>query len=165
MSSHQFVTFWIGNDLFGLDILLIREINRTLEITRVDRAPSYIRGVMNLRGQIVTVIDLGARIGIGKLEMKASSGCVVLKTDKDIENLQSTTSDIHDNTENQNKTTNDVVGFFVDKIGDVITVEDDDIDPTPAHANALTGRFLEGVIKLKDRLIMTLKLSELTYTD
>ncbi|HCJ11866.1 MAG: hypothetical protein A2Y14_00500 [Verrucomicrobia bacterium GWF2_51_19] len=159
MSTRQFVTFWIGEDLFGIDILLVREINRNLEITRVDRALDYVRGIMNLRGQIVTIIDLGARLGLGKREMKSSTSCVVIKTTKDIDHLT-----LKDNL-NVQETSTDVIGFLVDKIGDVVAIDNEAIEHPPAHAHGVSGRFLEGVIKLKDRLLITLRASEIILVE
>ena len=85
MENRQFITFYLGEDLFGLDILLVREINRHLELTRVDRTPEFVRGLMNLRGQIVTVLDLGIRLGIGARAIERESSCIVLKTRGELE--------------------------------------------------------------------------------
>ena len=151
MANRQFITFYLGEDLFGLDILLVREINRNMEITKVDRSPDYVRGLMNLRGQIVTVLDLGARLDIGVRKIGRESSCIVLKTRAELER--------HDDELNESATV-DLVGLLVDRIGDVVAVDSGDIDSPPAHAGGVKGKYLNGVVKLEKQLLTTLKVSE-----
>jgi chemotaxis signal transduction protein len=68
----------------GINILFLREINRHIDLTPVDLAPSYVCGLMNLRGQIVTVIDLGVRLGLPPRKITAETGCIVLKSFKEL---------------------------------------------------------------------------------
>ena len=154
MANRQFITFYLGEDSFGLDILLVREINRNMDITKVDRAPAYVRGLMNLRGQIVTVLDLGVRLDIGARTICHESSCIVLKTRAELERH-------NDDAEPDEGAITDLVGLLVDRIGDVVTADSGDIDPPPARAGDVKGRFLEGVIKLEERLLITLKASEI----
>lgn len=154
MAEKQYVTFKLGEDLFGIDILLIREINRNLEITRVDRAPNYIRGMLNLRGQIVTVIDLRVRLGLEPREQDRGSSCVIVKTIAELE--RATNSD-----EYLNAVSTDTLGLFVDQIGDVVSVDSSDIEPPSANSSDVGTRFLEGIIKLDGCLLATLKISEI----
>ena len=154
MGNRQFVTFCLGEDLFGIDILLVREINRNLDLTQVDRAPSYVRGMLNLRGQVVTVLDLGVRLDLGEREINGSSNCVVLKTDMELERSRA-------RQELSDHTSPDLVGLLVDKIGDVVEVDDSIIESPPTHSNGVSGRFLDGVVKLENRLLVTLKTSEI----
>ena len=78
--TKQFVTFRIDGDLLGLDVLRVREINRILDITPVASAPDYVRGLVNLRGQTVTVFDLGIRLGLTPRFITEESHNVVLET-------------------------------------------------------------------------------------
>ena len=79
MSTKQYATFRVGENFFALDILLIREINRNLDIRPVNLAPNFIRGLLNLRGQIVTVIDLGMKIKGNPIQLSKASRCIILK--------------------------------------------------------------------------------------
>lgn len=148
MSDKQFVTFWIEEELFGLDILHVREINRNLDLTRVDLAPDHVRGLMNLRGQVVTVLDLGVRIGLGGRPLLPTSSCIVLK-DNILQEEQ-------EPAEGGSETS----GLYVDRIGDVISVEEDEIEPPAASTTAIARRFIEGVVKLPDSLLIALKIEE-----
>lgn len=154
MAERQFVTFYLGEDYFGIDILLVREINRNLDITPVEHAPPFVRGLLNLRGQIVTVIDLGTRLGIGEREIAANSSCIVLKTTSELD--RSSARDKLSDT-----TTSELVGLLVDYIGDVVSVDESLIEPSPAQDGGVDAEFLAGVIKLDKNLLVTLKISTL----
>lgn len=152
MASKQFVTFYLGDDLFGIDILVVREINRNLDITPIDRAPDFVRGLLNLRGQIVTVLDLGNRLGLNRRTVQKTSSCIVLKTTQELERNGV-------EVELATATTTDVVGLFVDRIGDVVTVDTSEIAPPANHQSGLARRYMHGVIKLQGQLLVTLKTS------
>lgn len=153
MAERQFITFYLDNDFFGIDILLVREINRHLDVTPVELAPDYVRGLLNLRGQIVTVIDLGIRLGLGPRKIGPNSSCIILKTSAEL----ARSSAIH---LLKDSTASDLVGLLVDYIGDVVAVDALEIEPPPAHTTGVRGRFLEGVVKLDKGLLVTLKTSE-----
>jgi len=157
MAEKQFVTFYLGEDLFGINILLVREINRKIDITAVNLAPDYVRGMLNLRGQIVTVIDLGARLGTKDRPLSEAASCVVLKTTQELERSHYA-DDLDD------FTSGDVVGLFVDRIGDVVTVNVDDIEAPRVHQSGIAGRFINGVIQLDEKLLITLKTSVILST-
>jgi purine-binding chemotaxis protein CheW len=152
MGNRQFITFYLGEDLFGLDILLVREINRNMEITPVDRAPDYVRGLINLRGQIVTVLDLGVRLNVGARTIGKETSCIVLKTKTELERYQ--------RAQWGEDACEDLVGLLVDRIGDVVQVDADDMEPPPAHAGGVQGLFIEGVVKLQDQLLIALNIHE-----
>ena len=125
-----------------------------MDITKVDRSPDYVRGLMNLRGQIVTVLDLGVRLDIGARKIGRESSCIVLKTRTELERH-------NDKAEPDEGAITDLVGLLVDRIGDVVTVDSGDIDPPPAHAGGIKGKYLDGVVKLEERLLITLEASEI----
>ncbi len=149
MAEKQFSSVYLDNTLFGIDILMIREINRNLELTSVDQAPEYVRGLLNLRGQIVTVLDLGIRLGKSAREIDAGSRCVVLKTVSELPNVD------HLN----DTTTEDMVGILIDRVGDMVTVDDGKIEPPPANVNGVDGQYINGIIKLKDDIMVILNIS------
>lgn len=158
MADQQYITFNLNDDIFGINILLVREINRNLDITPVDRSPSYVRGLLNLRGQIITVMDLGIRLGLAPRETLRTSCCIVLKTTSELERSNAPE-------ELLKSTSPDLVGLFVDRIGDVVTVDSEQIEPPSTHSSGVASRFLEGVIKLEKKLLITLKTSEVLAFD
>ncbi|MCF8063283.1 MAG: chemotaxis protein CheW [Deltaproteobacteria bacterium] len=131
MTSRQFVTFRIDDHLVGIDILKVREINRVLEITPVQHAPAYVRGLVNLRGRTVTIFDLGIRLGLPPRSITETSHNVILKPDD--------------------------VGLLVDGIGDVEEAAETAVEAPPANLNGIGAAFIECVVRLKDELILVLR--------
>jgi len=154
--DRQFATFSLDGEQFGLDILLVKEINRQLDITEVAGAPDYIRGVLNLRGQIVTVMDLAARFGRPRREVTATSRCIVLKTSAELAR--------HHEGGLLDDTGPDIVGILVDGIGDMLSVHEGGVAPPPAHLDPVEGRYVTGVVRLDDQLIMILAVREILGT-
>ena len=135
MSTVQYITFRIGRRLLGVDVLRVREINRVLDITPVQHAPEYVRGLVNLRGQTVTIFDLGVRLGLAPRKIGEESHNVVLK--------------------------GHAVGLLVDSIGDVVKTKEHDVEPPPANIGEIQGAFVCGVAKLEDELLMILSVGKI----
>jgi purine-binding chemotaxis protein CheW len=152
--QHQYATFKIGTGLFGIDVLLIREINRNLDITEVNPAPDFVRGLLNLRGQIVTVIDPGTRLGIERRSLDSSSCCVVLKTSQEIERMR-------DEGLLAETTHKDTVALLVDGIGDMVNIDDRAIEHPPANINGIDSSFISGIVKLDSELLVIMKLEKI----
>lgn len=146
--ERQFSTFFLGDALFGLDILMVNEINRQMDITPVDQAQDFVSGLLNLRGQIVTVLDLGVRLGLGPRTITPNSCIIVLKTNAEI---------LERGQQVEEGTADDVVGLLVDRIGDMVTVEDGALEPPPANMGGVDGRFMSGVAKLANSLLVVLR--------
>ena len=138
---YQLVSFVVENEEFGVDILKVQEIIRTVEITRVPKSPEFVEGVINLRGRIVPVIDLRKRFGISKKERDNETRIIVVElTDK-------------------------VVGFLVDKVKEVIRVEKIIIEPPPDLTTSVNANYITGVAKLQDRLLILLDLDKVLSSD
>ncbi len=135
-SMLELATFFVGDALCGIDILNIQEINKNIEVTHVPQAPEFVMGVMNLRGRIVTVIDLGKKLGLSPIE-----------SNKDNRNIIVDTQD-------------EQVGFLVDKISDVLLAESDKIEAAPANIGGVQGKFFQGVFKTPKSLIGVLKIEK-----
>jgi len=149
----QYSTFRLGDRMFGLDIVLIREINRILDITPVPHSHSHIRGLINLRGQIVTILDLGVRLGLPSREITDESHNIILKTTSELAATRLTNGQ-------HIVTSTDLVGFLVDAIGDVVEADEATIEPPSANVSGEEGRFLSGVIKTEGGLLVLLDLQE-----
>ncbi len=148
----QFMTFFISDDLYGINILGIREINHSKMFTPVPLARDHILGLMNLRGQIVTVWDMGIPLGFPKRTLADDSSLLVMKTNMELSAVA----------RKSNVETHEAqVGLFVDRIGDVISCEETKIAPVPAHVDAKIARFLEGVVRQEDSLVGLINVPEL----
>jgi purine-binding chemotaxis protein CheW len=128
--TQQYVSFRIDDHLMGIDIGKIREVNLLLDITPVQHAPAHVRGLINLRGQIVTVLDLGVRLGLAAREITGESHNVILK---------------HED-----------VGLLVDNIGDVVEVGPADIMIPPANMDLAVSTCVESVVRMENGLMMVL---------
>ena len=150
----QFATFKLDDQLFGVNVMLVREINQQTDITPVQHAPNYVRGLINLRGHIVTILDLGIRLGLGQREIGPHSHNIVLKNNDELARIHL------DEDTDELTTALDTAGLLVDDIGDVISVDDREIDPPPASIGELSGRFLTGVVKLDNNLLVLLDMEK-----
>jgi purine-binding chemotaxis protein CheW len=132
----QLVSFNIGSEEFGVDILKVQEINRMVEITKVPQAPHYVEGVINLRGKVIPIIDLRKRFS---LELK--------ETDK---NTRIVVVDIGGN----------ILGMIVDSVSEVLRLPANTIEPPPDLVTGINSEYINGVAKLEDRLLIFLDLSK-----
>ena len=128
----EFVTFYVGNLLIGVDIHHVEEINRQVDVTPVPQTPPHVRGVINLRGEVVTVVDLREVLGMGQAEVNQCSRTVVVNSG------------------------NEEIGLLVDRVADVVLARTDHIDPPPANVSGVDGRFFKGVYKLEKTLLIVL---------
>ncbi len=128
-------TFFLGEAAFGLDTAYIQEVVRVGGITPVHHAPPYILGVMNLRGRIATVIDLGIKVELGPTEIRDSSRILIL----DWEGEQ--------------------FGLLVEYVADAISIDRIDIKPAPENVRGVQGRYFKGVFETQERLIALLDTS------
>jgi purine-binding chemotaxis protein CheW len=145
--EYRFCTFYLGDDRYAIDILAIREINRDTQITPTRGSIPCVRGLLNLRGQIVTIIDPATVLGLPRREIGKESRLVVLKTNAELDQRGLTTA----------ATCDDMVGFLVDRVSDVVNRHGRDIRSAPAQVkNASNEHTLAGVIHLDDELVRVL---------
>lgn len=154
----QYATFYVGDGRFGINILTVREINRHLDITPVERAPEYVRGLLNLRGQIVTVIDLGVRLGMGPRTIGPESRCIVLKTTSDMKMNRSTSK-------TEDTTSDDLIGLLIDRVSDMVSLTDKELEPAPANVTGFDSKYISGVAKLSDGLMVALRTGEILSSE
>jgi len=128
----QFCTFYLGDLFFGVKVEDVQEVFRYQEMTRVPLAPSVVRGLINLRGQIITAIDLRARLGMEELPEGQMPMNVVVRTNEG------------------------VVSLLVDEIADVLEVSEDHFERPPDTIDELTKELVHGVYKLENKLLLIL---------
>ena len=149
MSIHQFATFLVNGNLCGTNILQIREVIKGPEYSPVPQAPDIVEGLMNLRGQIVTVINVAKSLGLR--QHGSCETCIILKTDDELVKHFSEDALIE-------KTGSDVLGLLVDEMGEVVDIDDAIIDSSPANTPAADSEYIKGVVKLEDELMTILSL-------
>jgi len=134
--STQVVSFKLGPEEYGVDIAQVQEINRMVTVTNVPRAPAFMEGVINLRGQLIPIIDLRTRFGMPRAEHTKNTRIVV--------------------TEVGTKR----VGMVVDSVSEVLRLPLDAIEPAPDMISGVDTEYIRGVGKMNDRLIILLDLAK-----
>ncbi len=137
----QLVTFNLDDVDYGVDILLVHEILRIPQITRLPNTPKFIKGVINLRGNVIPVVDIRGRFGFKLEKLTDLSRIIVIEA----ENKQ--------------------IGLLVDNVASVIRLKDSNVDPPSVFIEGISEEFITGVGRLKDRLVVILNLKNVLYTD
>jgi len=131
-NTKQFCTFFVNGLFFGVEVLKVQEVIRYQGMTRVPLAPTMIQGLINLRGQIVTAIDLRRRLELAPRETDELPMNVVVRSD------------------------DGAVSLLVDEIGDVVEIQDDIYERPPETLKGVARELVQGVYKLKERLLLIL---------
>lgn len=135
--SHEFITFEIGDRLLGVDVMAIREIRAWAPAMPLPNAPPHVRGIVNLRGVVLPVLDLRHRLGWGTTEPSGRHVIIVVQA---AEQLQ---------------------GIIVDAVSDIVSLTPGQIQPVPDVGQSIAANFLEGIATVNDRLIMILGLNRI----
>ncbi|XPV74811.1 MAG: chemotaxis protein CheW [Desulfovibrio sp.] len=133
----QLVTFSVGGEEFGVNILRVHEIIRTMNYTKVPKAPDFVEGVINLRGKIIPIIVLRRRFGMASVPHSKKTRIVVME----IGGM--------------------VLGFVVDSVSEVLRLPASRIEPPPPVVTGVESEYIEGVGKLDGRLLIMLDLDRL----
>lgn len=137
----QFLTFTIGDEEYGVDIMSVREVKGWTETTRLPNRPEHVRGVLNLRGVIIPIIDLRARFGAGLTKATEKHVIVILAVGQRI------------------------VGILVDTVSDILTISSNEIKPAPSSETKVAEQFVHGLIALESRMVVLLDMEKLLSTD
>jgi purine-binding chemotaxis protein CheW len=138
--NHQYSTFTVDNLLFGIEVLKVQEVLRYLEMTRVPLAPDLIQGLINLRGQIVTAVDMRCRLGLSKRKEDEIPMNMVVRSD------------------------DGPVSLLVDEIGDVLDVGSDSYEAVPENVPRQQRELIRGVYKIEGRLLLVLDTDRVLQT-
>ena len=130
----ELITFRVDAQEFCVDVRSVREIRGWTPATALPHTPGYVRGVINLRGAVLPIIDLAARLGFGSAEPTARHVIVVAEIGTQL------------------------VGLLVDAVSDILTVTDDRVQPTPDVASETAKSFIRGVLTVDDRMVSVLSL-------
>ena len=144
-SSAQFLSFTLGKEEYGVDILRVQEIRSWEPVSRIPNVPDYEKGVVNLRGAIVPIIDLRERFQLGRSQYSPLTVVVVLQ------------ALIRDKTR--------VIGVVVDSVSDVIDVDKKNIQTAPNFGAKVSTEFINGLVSVNGRMVMLLDVDKLLKLD
>lgn len=136
-TSAQYLTFWLGEEMFALDIRSVREIIQYAPMTSVPLMPSFVRGVINLRGAVVPVIDLHARFGRPAAGVGKKTCVVIFDSMREGERTE--------------------LGLMVDAVSEVVEIADDAIEPPPNFGTSVRRDFIRAIGKRGDRFVVLLE--------
>jgi purine-binding chemotaxis protein CheW len=137
----QWVTYRLDEETYGINVMQVQEVLRYTEIAPVPGAPSYVMGIINLRGNVVTVIDTRARFGLPPSEITDSSRIVIIESDQH------------------------VVGILVDSVAEVVYLRSSDIDSAPNVGTEESAKFIQGVSNRDNELLILVDLNKLLSDD
>lgn len=138
---NQYVVFHLEDELYGVDIHQVRGIEKVLPLTRVPNAPAFVRGVCNLRGSVIPVIDLKQRLAIPSGLDEANAKIIIVNIGKQ------------------------TVGMTIDAAADVVSIDSQDVEPSPTLVTGIDTEFIQGVAKISNRLLIILNLERILTVD
>lgn len=144
-SSHQVLTFTLGEETYGVDILRVQEIRGYSTVTRIPQAPAHVLGVLNLRGSIVPIVDMRMRFNLDRAEYTPLTVIIVLSVESAAGRRD--------------------IGVVVDGVSDVIDVASADIKPAPELGAQVSTEFIAGLAAVSGRMVMLLDIDTLIGVD
>jgi len=138
--SEKYLTFCLENEDYGVEILKVKEIIGIMEITKVPRTPEFVRGVVNLRGKVIPIIDLRRKFGMDEKE-DTEQTCIIV-----VEIFQ--------------KESFLMMGIIVDSVSEVLDIDDNHVENTPAFGVSVSTSFIKGMAKTKDGVKILLNIEE-----
>ncbi|MBD1389837.1 chemotaxis protein CheW [Neiella sp. HB171785] len=133
----QWVTFRLDNETYGINVMQVQEVLRYTEIAPVPGAPDYVMGIINLRGNVVTVIDTRSRFGLQSADVTENSRIVIIEAEKQ------------------------VIGILVDSVAEVVYLRSSEIDSAPNVGTEDSAKFIQGVSNRDDELLILVDLNKL----
>jgi purine-binding chemotaxis protein CheW len=143
--QNQYLTFQLGGEMFAIGILNIKEIIEYGSLTEVPMMPEFIRGVINLRGAVVPVVDLAARFGRKRTEVTRRTCIVIIEVETDDEK--------HD------------VGLVVDSVSEVLEIAAGEIEPAPSFGTKIRADFIHGMGKVNGKFVIILSVNDVLSLD
>ncbi len=137
----QWVTFRLGEETYGVNVMQVQEVLRMTDIAPVPGAPDYVLGIINLRGNVVTVMDTRKRFGLMPAEADDSTRIVIIEAE------------------------DQVVGILVDSVAEVVYLSNSDIEMAPNVGNEESSRYIQGVANRKEGLLILVDLNRLLTDD
>jgi len=139
--SNQMLTFTLGEETYGVDILRVQEIRGWSPVTRIPQAPAHVLGVLNLRGSIVPIVDLRMRFSLDHAEYTPLTVIIVLSVESAVGRRD--------------------FGVVVDGVSDVVDVATNDVKPAPEFGEQVSTEYIEGIAAISGRMVMLLDIDRL----
>ncbi|PWW36523.1 chemotaxis protein CheW [Chromohalobacter israelensis] len=139
--SQEYLVFSLGSEEYAVDILKVQEIRGYENVTRIANAPDFIKGVTNLRGVIVPIVDLRIKFNLDKVEYEGQTVVIVVNV------------------------SDRIVGIVVDGVSDVMTLSSDQIKPAPEFGETLSADYLSGLGSLEDRMLVIVDIEKLLTSE
>ncbi|MGO9740579.1 MAG: chemotaxis protein CheW [Roseiarcus sp.] len=139
--AREYITFRIGSQYFCVDIMSVREIRGWTPATALPHAPAYVRGVINLRGSVLPIVDLAERLGFPQTDASARQVIIVVQIGAQI------------------------IGLLVDAVSDILTLTTENIQPTPDVASDFVKSFVRGILAFDGRMIGVIELDGVMSTE
>jgi len=136
-TAEQWVTFYLDNEKYGIKVMQVQEVLRVSEIAPVPGAPDYVLGIINLRGNVVTVIDTRKRFGLSENELSDDTRIVIIEAE------------------------NQVVGILVDSVAEVVDLLATDVETAPNVGNDESSKYIQGVCSLENELLILIDVFKL----
>ncbi len=141
VTEGKFLTFILNDEVYGIEILKVREILGLMDITNVPQMPDYMKGVINLRGKVIPVIDLRLKFSMSEEEHTKETCTIVVEVD------------------------NTSIGIIVDKVSEVKEIKGDEIEATPAFGQGVDTNFITGLGNTKDSVVILLDIANVLSTE
>jgi len=145
VQENKYLTFELEKEGYAIPILKVKEIIGMMQITEVPRQPKFVKGVINLRGKIIPIIDLRLKFGLEERNYDERTSIIVVELE----------------TENSTR----ISGMVVDAVNEVLDINNTDIEPPPSYGTDVDQAFLTGMGKVKDSVIMLLNVDRILSTD
>lgn len=145
ITEEKLLTFSLGSEGYGVSILKVKEIIGMMHITPVPRTPSFVKGVINLRGKIIPVVDLRSKFNMDEKEYNERTCIIVVEV-----NLNNTQR---------------LLGVVVDMVSEVVSINSGEIEPPPQYGTKLDHNFILGIGKIKDRVVIIIDIDEIFLQD
>lgn len=137
----QYVTFRLAEETYGINVMMVQEVLRYTEIAPVPGAPDYVLGIINLRGNVVTVIDTRLRFGLNPSEVTDSTRIMIIEAEQQ------------------------VIGIMVDSVAEVVYLKQSEVETAPNVGNEETAKFIQGVCNKNNELLILVELNKLMSDD
>ena len=141
----KYLTFKLSSEEYGLEILKVKEIIGLISITQIPRTPDHIRGVINLRGTVIPVMDLRIKFGMEAIESTSETCIIVVEVNQEEQTVR--------------------MGILVDSVSEVLDIASSEIEDTPEFGSEVNTDFIQAMGKTRDRVIMLLEINEVLSGD
>ncbi|MBT4512600.1 MAG: purine-binding chemotaxis protein CheW [Chloroflexi bacterium] len=144
-NAGKYLTFKLSSEEYGLEILKVKEIIGLISITQIPRTPDHIRGVINLRGTVIPVMDLRIKFGMEAIESTSETCIIVVEVNQEEQTVR--------------------MGILVDSVSEVLDIASSEIEDTPEFGSEVNTDFIQAMGKTRDRVIMLLEINEVLSGD